>query len=654
MADTAEVQPESTDPLLLRGTVEARWLVGRRSTDVQSALTPPADPSHPHSVARNASNRWLRVQAWIDADVDELAQAELSVLLERAQDDPDARADLDDRFAQRLQFGTAGLRGAMAAGPNRMNRAVVIQAAHAVTAHLQAHLGSQTSPPVRVVIGNDARHNSRQYALDTAAVVTAAGGDAYLLPDQVPTPVLAYAVRLMDADAGIMVTASHNPAADNGYKVYLGGRMVPENERGVQIVPPHDLEIATLIQTAPPANQIPRSQGWTDCGEEIQASYVARVVAVLPSSPLVGHSSHRRLVEPGSAAFPGQVRATETGHSSSPTFPSAAAPIRIVHTAMHGVGSAPALAALAAAGFTDVLPVEAQRLPDPGFPTVTFPNPEEPGAIDLALSLAAEREADLVIANDPDADRCAVAVPDPRHGWRMLHGDELGAVLADHIGSIPGAGVFVNSVVSSRQMEVIASEYGRPYARTLTGFKWMGRVPGLAFAYEEAIGYCVRPDLVRDKDGLSTAVEVARMVSTLKAQGRTLISVLDDLARRHGLYLSSQLSVRVPDISQMPGIMEDLRSRGVKTLADTPVTRLIDLNQGWDDLPTTDGIALFTTLNDRVIIRPSGTEPKVKCYLEVIHPVDPHASFDDLTNARTIAETRLSQIRSDLEGIVVP
>ena len=643
MADTAEVQPESTDQLLFR----------------------------------DASNRWLRVQAWIDADVDELAQAELSVLLERAQDDPDARADLNDRFAQRLQFGTAGLRGAMAAGPNRMNRAVVIQAAHAVTAHLQAHLGSQASPPVRVVIGNDARHNSRQFALDTAAVVTAAGGQAYLLPDQIPTPVLAYAVRLMDADAGIMVTASHNPAADNGYKVYLGARMVPENERGVQIVPPHDLQIATLIEAAPPANQIPLSGGWTDCGDEILASYIAAIssntTTIKPSSVTFPTSSSSTSFpfpssfsspsSPSPSPSPSPSSSSPSPSSPSPSLPSPssssspssspAAPIRIVHTAMHGVGSTPALAALSAAGFTDVLPVEAQRLPDPAFPTVVFPNPEEPGAIDLALALASEREADVVIANDPDADRCAVAVPDPRHGWRMLHGDELGAVLADHIGSRGGQGVFVNSVVSSRQLEVIAAEYGRPYVRTLTGFKWMGRVTDLAFAYEEAIGYCVRPDLVRDKDGLSTAVAVARMVSTLQAQGRTLISVLDDLARRHDLYLSSQLSVRVPDISQTAKIMDRLRARGVDTLAGTAVTRLIDLNQGWDGLPPTDGIALFTARDDRVIIRPSGTEPKVKCYLEVIHSVDPAASFDDLTQVRTEAESRLAQIRSGLVDIVI-
>ena len=543
-----------------------------------------------------------QVAAWIDGDVDEACQDELRQLAARL--DQVGLAELEDRFQARLQFGTAGLRGAMGAGPNRMNRAVVIQAARG----LIDYLGAAVDRP-KVIIGNDARYHSRQFAMDTAGVVTAAGGEAWLLPDQVPTPLLAYAVRLYGADAGVMVTASHNPAADNGYKVYLGGRMVSDHERGVQIVPPHDSAIAERIAATPPANQIPRADGWTDCGDEVLENYLGAITA-----------------------------------GDQP-----ACPIRIVHTAMHGVGSAPALAALDRAGFTDVVSVAAQRTPDPDFPTVSFPNPEEAGAMDLAFQLAEQVGADVVIANDPDADRCAVGILDPRQGWRRLHGDELGAVLASALGP-DTPGVLASSIVSSRQLAAIAAEQQRPYQPTLTGFKWMGRVPGLAFAYEEAIGYCVRPDLVRDKDGLSTAVAVARLVAHLKAVGQTIVDRLDDLARTHGLYLTSQLSVRCTDLSAIPAMMEGLRTNPIKTLADSPVTEVADLADGWQGLPPTDGILMLTTANDRVIIRPSGTEPKVKSYLEVICPVDPRASFDDLTRVRAEATARLNALISDISA----
>ncbi|MCL2735492.1 MAG: phospho-sugar mutase [Propionibacteriaceae bacterium] len=551
-----------------------------------------------------------QAQAWIRDDVDAESQSEMRDLLARADTDPEAYAELADRFSSRLEFGTAGLRGAMGAGPNRMNRAVVIQAAKG----LVDYLSSRVDRPV-VVIGNDARHQSRRFALDTAGVVTAHGGDAVLLPDPVPTPVLAYAVRRLGADAGVMVTASHNPAADNGYKVYVGGRMVPDEQRGVQIVPPHDTGIQELIAAAGPANQIRRDQGWTDVSPDLVEAYLDAISASTDPEQCAG------------------------------------APIRIVHTALHGVGGRPAMAALARAGFTDVWPVAAQVAPDPDFPTVAFPNPEEPGAIDLAIQEAVRADADVVIANDPDADRCAVAVPDPRTGWRMLHGDELGAVLAEDLGPT-GSGVFVNSVVSSRQLAVIAAHHGRGYVRTLTGFKWMGRVENLGFAYEEAIGYCVRPDLVRDKDGLSTAVAVARLVSRLKAEGLSICDRLDDLARRHGLYLSSQVSVRVTDQTRIAAIMTRLRTSSIESLAGSAVTDTVDLSLGWGSLPPTDGIVVTTARDDRVIIRPSGTEPKVKCYLEVIEPVSPDASYDSLTASRAAARRRLDQIASDLDAVV--
>jgi phosphomannomutase len=566
-----------------------------------------------------------KVTRWIKDDPDEDTRAELAALAVAATDDPAAQVELADRFAADLQFGTAGLRGAMAAGPNRMNRAVVIRAARGLIDYLLAELPGEPTPVV--VIGNDARHHSRQFALDTAAVITAAGGQALLLPTELPTPVLAYAVRALGADAGVMVTASHNPPADNGYKVYLGGRTVSEPERGVQIVPPYDAAIAAAIAATGSAADIARAEsGWTDLGDDLHERYIADISAP-PAGP----------AEPG-------------------------APIRIVHTAMHGVGSATALAALGRAGFDTIVPVADQQRPDPDFPTVHFPNPEEPGAIDLALVTARDVLADVVIANDPDADRCAVAVPDPRTGWRMLHGDELGSILGEDVarslktqpaavdGDTALGPILVNSVVSSRQLEAIARSYGVAHATTLTGFKWMGRVPGLAFAYEEAIGYCVRPDLVRDKDGLSTAVAVARLVSRLKAEERTVIDLLDDLARRHGLYLTGQLSARFTDLDQIPATMAKLRQTPPSSLAGSPVKAVVDLAEGYEGLPPTDGILLLTSANDRVVVRPSGTEPKVKCYLEVVLPVDSDASFEALTGVRGEAQARLETIKSELNA----
>jgi len=583
-----------------------------------------------------------QIRQWIADDPDPACRDEIVALASAAgvpvDDDAtpaalsaaDALAELESRFAGTLQFGTAGLRGQMAAGPNRMNRAVVIRAARGLIDYLnQRHAGWGGRPP-RVVIGNDARHHSREFAQDTAAVVAAAGGEALLLPDEVPTPVLAFAVRHLEADAGVMVTASHNPALDNGYKVYLGGRSVTDPERGVQIVPPYDAQIAACIQATGPANAIPRAEsGWADVGPDLPEAYIAAIV--------------------GGIGQPGVL----------PEQP--AAPIRIVHTAMHGVGSATALESLRRSGFDDVVPVAAQQQPDPDFPTVSFPNPEEPGAIDLALALAQRVDPDVVIANDPDADRCAVAVKDPREqangGWRMLHGDELGSILGEDaavraVASGATDAVLVNSVVSCRLLGQIAAAHQVPYQRTLTGFKWMGRVPGMAYAYEEAIGYCVRPDLVHDKDGLSTGVAVARLVARLKASGKTIVDLLDDLARAHGLHLTSQLAVRFADQEQIPATVQRLRETPPATLAGSPITQVADLADGYDGLPPTDGILLLTDRDDRVIVRPSGTEPKVKCYLEAVVPVAPDADFDALTAARAQAKARLDDIKDALRATV--
>ncbi|OLT54379.1 phosphomannomutase [Cellulosimicrobium sp. CUA-896] len=569
----------------------------------------------------------------MDDDVDPDDQAELRRLLELA-DSPDPRkhdvrtaalADLHDRFSGPLAFGTAGLRGRMGAGQHRMNRAVVVRAAAGLGAFLTGALGAGARP--RVVVGFDARHGSRAFAVDTAAVLTAAGLDVAVLPSTLPTPVLAFAVRHLGADAGVMVTASHNPPADNGYKVYLGGRVVTGAGQGVQIVAPYDARIAAAIDAVGPAREVPRAQdGWTVLGPDLVDAYVASVVALSDGAP-------RHL--------------------------------RVVTTALHGVGGAVVARVLREAGFTDVVPVEEQLDPDPDFPSVSFPNPEEPGAMDLALAYAQDAGADVVLANDPDADRCAVAVHDPRvgtyqgaetarsNGWRVLHGDEVGALLGNDVAvrlaasGAPG-GVLACSIVSSRLLSRIAAAHGLGFATTLTGFKWISRVDDLAFGYEEALGYCVDPEHVRDKDGISAALLVAQLANRLRAQGRTLVDALDDLARAHGLHVSDQLSARFDDLDRIGATMAHLRETPPRTLAGAGVTEVADLSVGIDGLPPTDGVRILTADGTRVVVRPSGTEPKVKCYLEVVVPVEVDASHDDLTAARAFARDRLDRVAVDM------
>ncbi len=601
--------------------------------------------------------------AWVADDPDPETASELARLLERgraglediepgtaptpeqsarADDVRDARADLADRFAGMLQFGTAGLRGAIGAGPNRMNRAVVIRAAAGLGAYLLGELDGLTPAP-RVVVGHDARHGSADFARDTAAVLTAVGIEVLLLPPQLPTPVLSFAVRHLEADAGVMVTASHNPPQDNGYKVYLGGRVVTDSGQGAQIVPPMDAAIAAEIRRVPSVASVPRrADGWTRLGPEIVDAYVASV------GRLAG---------------------------STPAARDAAAALRIVLTPMHGVGGAVARRVLAEAGFTDVHVVPLQAEPDPDFPTVAFPNPEEPGAIDLAVALAAEVDADLVVALDPDADRCGAAVLDPRArthtgpgsaaaaGWRMLHGDEVGALLGSETVGRLAAGtatgdahvpVLANSIVSSRLLGRIAAAAGLRHAETLTGFKWIARVEDLAFGYEEALGYCVDPARVRDKDGISAALLLAGQAARLKAEGRTPLDVLDDLARRHGLHLTDQLAARFTDLALIPETMTRLREHPPTTLAGSAVLSVVDLAAGSEEdrggLPPTEGLRLLAADDTRVVVRPSGTEPKVKCYLEVVVPVEENAAAGTLTQARAAARERLDRVRTDLAG----
>jgi phosphomannomutase len=559
----------------------------------------------------------LQAEAWITDDPDPHTQAELVAVVQAyTAGVAGATSDLADRFAGFLEFGTAGLRGKIGAGPNRMNRAVVIRAAAGLAAYLTETLtAAGHSPKARVVIGRDARHGSDDFALDTAAVMTAAGHEAHLLPPALPTPVLAYAVRALEADAGVMVTASHNPPQDNGYKVYLGGRVVTDSGQGAQIVPPYDAQIAGHIAAVDTVASVPRAaDGWQVLGTELAEAYITAAAAVIPAP---------------------------TGDTAA-----ARAATRIVFTPMHGVGGETLERALRLAGFTDVHAVPEQALPDPDFPTVDFPNPEERGAIDLALGLAATAHADLVIANDPDADRCAIATVIDGE-WRMLHGDVVGSLLGEHLATVAGStgSVLANSIVSSQQLSAIAARHGLAHRSTLTGFKWIAREPGLLYGYEEALGYCVAPSLVADKDGITAGIVLADMVATLKSQGRTLADAIDDLARTYGVYLTRQVSARFADASLIAPTMAGILATPPTTLGGSAVTTADDMGQGIDGLPPTTGLRLSTEAGARVIIRPSGTEPKVKAYLEVIAPVE----GDDLAAARGTAESAMAALEADVK-----
>ncbi|WP_411077082.1 phospho-sugar mutase [Streptomyces sp. cmx-10-25] len=539
-----------------------------------------------------------RAQAWLDEDPDQETREELARLIEAGT--AGTTDELAVRFAGTLQFGTAGLRGELGAGPMRMNRSVVIRAAAGLAAYLKAK-GQEGG---LVVIGYDARHKSADFARDTAAVMTGAGLRAALLPRPLPTPVLAYAIRHLGAVAGVEVTASHNPPRDNGYKVYLGD--------GSQIVPPADAEIAAEIAAVRSLHDVPRPEdGWEVLGDEVLDAYLERTDAVLtPGSPRTA---------------------------------------RTVYTAMHGVGKDVLTAAFARAGFPPPALVAEQADPDPDFPTVAFPNPEEPGAMDLAFEAARAVAPDLVIANDPDADRCAVAVPDPdaEGGWRMLRGDEVGALLAAHLVRRGVTGVFAESIVSSSLLGRIAAAAGLGYEETLTGFKWIARVEGLRYGYEEALGYCVDPEGVRDKDGITAALLVTELASVLKEEGRTLTDLLDVLAVEHGLHATDQLSVRVEDLGIIANAMAALRERPPVSLAGLTVVSAEDLTKGTEALPPTDGLRyhLEGDYKARVIVRPSGTEPKLKCYLEVVVPV---AGADGPPEARATAAGLLAAIKRDL------
>jgi phosphomannomutase len=567
---------------------------------------------------------------WAAQDPDPETSASLLELVRLVEEgSPVARQELEDSFRGTLQFGTAGLRAALGPGPNRMNRVVVRRAAAGLADFLLGAVG-EASPGTRprAVVGYDARYNSDIFAAETAAIFTAAGIETFLMPAALPTPLLAYAVRALECDGGVMVTASHNPPQDNGYKVYLGRHAVTDSGNGAQIVAPYDAEIAARITAAGPVETIALApNGWTVLDGSVAAGYQQATAAL---------------------ALPEY-------------FP--ARNLRIVLTPMHGVGGETALAVLNAAGFTDVTLVAEQAKPDPDFPTVNFPNPEEPGALDLALETAGRLDADIVIANDPDADRAAVAAKDPDTGaWRMLRGDEVGALLGAHVaarlsaagGSAAGGtpagggsqGVFANSIVSSRLLARIAAAAGFAHEETLTGFKWISRVPGLLYGYEEALGYCVAPELVRDKDGISAAVLIAELAAAAKAEGKTVFDTLDDLYLQHGLHASDQLSIRVADLGLLDAMMNRLRVSPPESFGSSAVEVFTDLAEGTGQLPPTDGLLYLTRDLTRVIIRPSGTEPKLKCYLEVIHHV---GSAAELPEARQAVRAALDEVLRDVK-----
>jgi len=520
-----------------------------------------------------------QVRAWLDGDPDPATRAELSQL------SPD---ELAERFTAPLSFGTAGLRGPVRAGPNGMNVAVVIR----TTAGLAHWLQTQGLSGGVVVLGRDGRHGSAAFAAAATRVLVAAGFDVRTFTEPVPTPLVAFAVRAWEAVAGVQITASHNPAGDNGYKVYLSG--------GAQLIPPSDEEIEAAIAAVGRARDVPRATPAPGTADDVVETYLERV-ASLP------YSSARAL--------------------------------RVALTPMHGVGGAIAVEGLRRAGFTDVHVVASQAEPDADFPTVRFPNPEEPGACDALLALAAEVDADVAIALDPDADRCAIGARG-EDGWRMLRGDETGVLLGDYVMATTTRRnpLVASTIVSSQLLGKVAAARGVRHVQTLTGFKWLVRAgEGLVYAYEEAIGYCVDPDAVRDKDGISAAVLACDLAAGLKAAGRTLLDCLDDLALAHGLHAGGQLAIRVDDRAEIATMMARLRATLPSKLDSTAV-------EAQDLLPRTDAVVLHGA-DVRVVVRPSGTEPKLKCYLEVVAAVTDRTA---LPAAREQAALRLARLREEM------
>ncbi|MCE9578367.1 MAG: phospho-sugar mutase [Deltaproteobacteria bacterium] len=562
-------------------------------------------------------------RTWLAADPDPTTRAELDALVARAAaGDAAAIADLDERFAARLAFGTAGLRGVLGAGPGRMNRKVVIETSTGLGAYLVAHVPGAAAQGV--VIGYDARHNSRVFAEDTARVLGGMGIRAYLAHVPWPTPTTAWAVTSLGAAAGVMVTASHNPPEYNGYKVYWGN--------GAQIIPPHDDGIARAIDRAatgplahpPPLDELRAGGHVIELGDATMQAYLDQVAGLL-----VARDAPR-------------------------------AGLVIAYTPLHGVGADAVERALAAAGFDQVHTEPSQREPDAAFPTVAFPNPEEKGAMDRVLALATRVKADLILANDPDADRLAVAIPDG-DGYRQLTGDQVGALLADYlVGHMPpGKHMVATTIVSSQLLRYLALATGCDYRETLTGFKWIGnaalaweRETGGHFVmgYEEALGYSVGP-MVRDKDGVSAALLFAELAAWNRAQGRSLAAHLDDVYRRVGLFVTEQVSMTAPGqagLATIRNLMARLRATPPTAIGGHAVTEAIDLVRGHGDLPASDVLIYRLEGGHRVIVRPSGTEPKLKSYYEVRVTV----GDDAIALARTRGLAELAALRDAHQALL--
>lgn len=508
-----------------------------------------------------------KAKSWAANDPDSKTKAELEQLIADGE-----HAEVESRFSQLLQFGTAGLRGELGAGPNRMNRIVVAYAALAIAEFLKKNKDLYKNPDgnLSVVIGYDGRENSDVFARDTAQIISAAGCDAFLFDQRVPTPVAAFTGRRLKASATIVVTASHNPPRDNGYKVYLGGAF-----GGSQLIAPQDKEIAKLIEENYrnlTFSQIPKSNDFKTLTSKDVALYVDRALELIPQS--------------------------------NP----ARSKIRILHTALHGVGSSVVEEIFKRSGF-NLSVVEEQRLPDPAFPTVTFPNPEEPGAMDLAYREAGRTNVDLILANDPDADRLAVAIPEG-HEWKMLTGDEVGLLLADYCSSKAESGAIANSIVSAN-ISSVAEAYGLDYQQTLTGFKWISKVPNLIYGYEEALGYCVDPKHTPDKDGITAALLVAEIAADLADAKLSLRDKLGELSDRFGHTSTGQVSIRVSDLSVIDKVMTFVREMPATSFEG--VLEKNDLLQS--EKLKTDAVILSNE-KARLIFRPSGTEPKLKCYLQ--------------------------------------
>ena len=529
------------------------------------------------------------VRAWIEDDPDPQTAAQLTALL-AAEDE----VALRKYFAGFLEFGTAGLRGPLGPGPSCMNQAVVGKTAAGIVAYMKERLLTS------VVIGRDARHGSEVFENISAEIFSGAGLKVSVLPRPLPTPVLAFAVNELGADVGVMVTASHNPRSDNGYKVYLGGTVDGVTYRGSQIISPADKQISAHIQSIESLKSMPRGSSWQILDEDIVEKYVERTKVLAPRP----------------------------------------AELKIVYTAMHGVGTKTLQRVFHRAGFPSLILVQSQAQPDPDFPTLPFPNPEEPGALDLALESAKAFDADLVIANDPDADRCSVAIKERDLTWRALRGDEIGAILGEVIAKNAQTGTLANSIVSSSILSKIAAHHQLNFEETLTGFKYIAKIPNLIFGYEEAIGFCVDSQTVNDKDGVSAALLMAQIATDLKSEGKTLNDLLDEIWETYGFHATEQISIRVSDLALISTLMNKLRTQTITEVAGFKVLSKDDLAKPTNSLPATDGLRFNLEKKIRIIIRPSGTEPKIKCYIEVVN------------SDKNLALSLLEQLRPSLRELL--